>query len=128
MIMSPRIAVAALALALSSGCRAGGPPPGPSSSCTNVMGAPVEGLICRDEGLSALDRKLDEVYAEASKRVVSTHAADLAASQRAWTQGRDECWKSSDKRACIQQEYERRIAELQIGYGLVAGTAPVTFR
>src|SRR5262245_14141707 len=101
--MSRRIAVAALALALSSGCRAGGPPPGPSFSCTNVMGATVEGLICRDEGLSALDRKLAEVFNEASKRAVSTHTADLETSQRAWIRERDDCSKSNDKRGCIQQ-------------------------
>jgi uncharacterized protein len=92
------------------------------------MGATAEGLICRDEGLSALDRKLAAVLDEASKRAVSTHTADLETSQLAWVRERDACAQSSDKHGCIQQAYQRRIAELQIGYGLVAGTPPVTWR
>src|SRR5262245_56943376 len=120
MTMNSRIALAALALALSSVCRAGGPPPGPSFSCTHVMGGTDERLIGRDEGLSALDRKLAEVLDEAKKRAVSTHTADLETSQRAWISERDDCRTNDDKRGCIQQAYERRIAELQIGYGLVA--------
>ena len=47
--------------------------------------------------------------------------------QRGWIKGRDECWKSNDRRACVEGEYERRIAELQARYRLVPSIGPVTF-
>jgi len=119
------VALVTIGAACSCGAAA---PTGPSFSCTSVEPNSVEHMICNDAGLSALDRKLADVYSEASKRAVATHSADLEASQRGWIKGRDECWKSDDKHGCVQQEYQRRIAELQIGYGLVPGTPPVTYR
>jgi uncharacterized protein len=114
-------------LGVACSCRAGAPP-GPSFSCASVEANSIEQMICNDAGLSALDRKLADVYGTASKRAVSTHSPDLEATQRGWIKGRDECRKADDRHTCVQQEYERRIAELQIGYGLVPGTAPVTYR
>jgi uncharacterized protein len=51
----------------------------------------------------------------------------LKAEQRGWIKGRNECWKSDDKRGCVKTEYERRIAELQARYRLVAATGPVFY-
>jgi uncharacterized protein len=51
----------------------------------------------------------------------------LKAEQRGWVKGRDECWKSGDERRCVEDAYERRIAELQAGYRLVPSTGPVWF-
>jgi uncharacterized protein len=90
-----------------------------------VTAGSVEEMICKDEGLSALDRKLAEVYAAASKK---PHESTFEAEQRGWLKGRDECLKSDDKRQCVRQEYERRIVELQIGFALVPGTAPVKYK
>jgi uncharacterized protein len=123
--LCPVVVVAALAM--SPGCGAA-TPSGPSFSCARVDPNSIEGMICADAGLSALDRKLADVYAAASEKAVIAHAPDLATTQRDWVEGRDECSKSDDRHRCVQQEYERRIAELQIGYGLVPGTAPVTWR
>jgi len=125
--MSSRYVVALATLALGGGCNAAAPS-GPSFSCTNVAPGSIEQLICGDAGLSALDRKLADVYTAASKKAEGAHAPDLAAGQRGWIKGRDECSKSADKPRCVQQEYERRIVELQVGYGLVPGTAPVKYQ
>jgi uncharacterized protein len=51
----------------------------------------------------------------------------LHAEQRGWIKGRNDCWKSADKRACVQDEYVRRIAELQARYRLVPGRGPFSF-
>lgn len=65
------------------------------------------------------------VYAEAARKAENEHPPVLKAEQRGWIKGRDECWKSEDKRDCVQQAYQTRIAELQARYRLVpaAGTA-----
>ena len=51
----------------------------------------------------------------------------LTAEQRGWVKGRNECWKSDDKRRCIEENYRRRIAELQAKYRLVSANGPVTY-
>ena len=65
----------------------------------------TEHLICSDETLSALDKKLAQIYgASLAKR-------DDAA-QHAWLKERDAC--GVDK-ACVQRLYESKIAQLQTG-------------
>ncbi len=100
---------------------------GPSFDCHTVEAGSIESLVCTDSGLSALDRQLAQVYAEASKKAVNEHPPLLKAEQRGWVKGRDDCWKSDDKRACVETEYRRRIAELQARYRLVPSTGPFTF-
>jgi len=87
----------------------------------------IEEMICKNEGLSELDRKLSEVYAAASKKAINEHPPVLKAEQRGWIKGRKECWKSDDKRKCIEDNYRLRIAELQAKYRLVPANGPVTF-
>jgi len=99
---------------------------GPSFDCNKSAGT-IEKMICGDDGLAALDRKLAEVYADASKKAVNEHPPVLKAEQRGWIKGRNECWKHNDKRRCIWDEYQRRIAELQAGYRLVPSNGPVRF-
>ena len=99
----------------------------PSFSCTKVETGSIEEMICKDGALSSLDRKLADVYAQASRKATNEHPTVLQAEQRGWIKGRDECWKSDDKRACVQGAYEHRIAELQARYRLVPGIGPVTF-
>jgi len=77
--------------------------------------------------LSALDRKLSVIYSAAAKKATNEHPPVLKAEQRGWIKGRNDCWKSADKRACVQDEYQRRIAELQARYRLVQGNGPVRF-
>jgi uncharacterized protein len=100
---------------------------GPAFDCGKVRAGSIEELICKDKGLSALDRKMAEVYAAASKKATNEHPPVLKAEQRGWIKGRNDCWKANDKRACAETEYQRRIAELQARYRLVPGTGPVFF-
>jgi uncharacterized protein len=99
----------------------------PSFRCSGVAAGSVEAMICGDEELSALDRKLSAVFAAASRKAVNQHPPLLAAEQRGWIKGRNECWKVSDRRTCVKTEYERRIAELQASYRLVSNSGPVRF-
>ena len=100
---------------------------GPSYDCAKVEPGAIEAMICKDEALSALDRKLSHVYASASIKASNEHPPRLKAEQRGWIKGRDDCWKSDDVGACLRMEYQRRIAELQARYRLVPETGPVYY-
>jgi len=100
---------------------------GPSYDCNEVEKSSIPALICADAELSALDRKLAEVYTAASARAANEHPPQLKAEQRGWIKGRDDCWKSTDQRACIEDSYRLRIAELQARYRLVPHTGPFAF-
>jgi uncharacterized protein len=100
---------------------------GPSFDCGKVEAGSIEEMVCKDKELSALDRKLSEVYAAASRKAVNEQPPLLKAEQRGWVKGRNDCWKSDDKRKCVADEYRLRIAELQARYRLVPGNGPVTY-
>jgi uncharacterized protein len=100
---------------------------GPSFLCDKVKAGSIEAMICSDRALSALDRKLSEVYTAASRKAVNEHPPLLKAEQRGWIKGRNDCWKAGDTRGCVQDEYQRRIAELQARYRLVSGSGPFRF-
>lgn len=100
---------------------------GPSFACDNVQAGSIEALVCTDSQLSALDRTLSAVYAQASSKASNEHPPVLQSEQRGWIKGRDDCWKSDDKKACVEDEYRRRIAELQARYQLLPGTGPFTW-
>jgi len=104
-----------------------GSAPGPSFACDEAVPEGVAAMVCADHGLAALDNKLADVYAAASRKAGNEHPPRLKAEQRGWIKGRDECWKSEDQRACVQGEYTRRIAELQARYRLVPASGPVRF-
>jgi uncharacterized protein len=99
---------------------------GPSFDCNKAAGM-IEKLICGDDGLAALDRKLAEVYANASKKAVNEHPPILKAEQRGWIKGRNDCWKSKDARNCTEIFNRERIAELQARYRLVPENGPFSF-
>lgn len=99
----------------------------PSFECTKVRQGSVPDQVCRDDELSRLDRKLAEVYAAARRKAADQRPPRLAAEQRGWIKGRDDCWKSEDRRGCIAESYRRRTAELQAQYRLVAGVGPVRY-
>lgn len=100
---------------------------GPSFSCDKVRAGSIEEMVCKDSALADLDRKLAQVYAAALKKAANEHPPVLKATQRGWIKGRDECWKSDDKRKCVEGEYRHRIAELQALYRLVPGKGPVSY-
>ena len=106
---------------------------GPTFDCAKAQGE-VEQLICKDEGLAALDRKLDEVYKAALAKARDDVPQLLRTEQRGWVSGRNECWKAKDAdnavyltaswtatsvRECVEARYRIRTAELQALYQLV---------
>ena len=99
----------------------------PSFDCMKVRRGSVADQVCRDDELSRLDRKLAEVYAAARRKAVAERPPTLAAEQRGWLKGRDDCWKSEDRRGCIAETYRRRTAELQARYRLVPAVGPVRY-
>jgi uncharacterized protein len=100
---------------------------GPSFDCKKVEAGSIEETVCKDPGLADLDVKMAEAYKEASLKAVNEQPPELKAEQRGWIKGRDECWKSNDKKACIENEYKLRIAELQARYRLLPAKGPVFF-
>jgi uncharacterized protein len=100
---------------------------GPSFDCGKVEAGSIEEMVCKDKGLTALDRKLAEVYSAASKKAVNEHPPLLKAEQRGWIKGRNDCWKSADRRKCVEDNYRSRITELQAKYRLVPAIGPVTY-
>ena len=99
----------------------------PSFACNSVKPGSIEAMVCADAELSALDRKLAAVFAAATKKATNEHPPVLKAEQRGWIKGRNDCWKSENQRGCVQEEYTRRIAELQARYRLVPFNGPVRF-
>jgi len=96
----------------------------PSYSCRRAGNA-AERLICNDDALAALDRKMAEVYGAAGK--TPSQYADLNSGQREFTRTRNDCWRASDFRGCIEELYVHRIAELQVRYRMVPGKGPFRY-
>lgn len=95
----------------------------PGFDCAKASGQ-VEGLICADDALAALDQRLGGVYNVALENYPADELSSLKAEQRGWIKGRNDCWKADDVGACVTQEYQTRIVELQIKSGqLTAPTA-----
>ena len=95
----------------------------PSFDCGKASGS-IEEMICNDDELSALDRKLTEVYAKATQKAINEHPPVLKAEQRGWIKGRNDCWKSQTPRSCAESAYRLRIAELQARYRLMPENGP----
>jgi uncharacterized protein len=110
----------------------------PAFDCSKARGE-VEQLVCRDEGLAALDRKLNEVYKAALARALDDVPQMLRTEQRGWIGGRNECWKAKDGtyltaswqardvRECVEGNYRLRISELQALMQLVPPKGPVFY-
>jgi uncharacterized protein len=97
---------------------------GPSVDCAKVTSS-VEKLICKDQELAALDRRVADVYDQAMKNWKAD--ADQKAVHTKWIAARDACAKSKDLRACLQSSYQLRIAELQIQAGLLKAQKSVDY-
>jgi len=88
----------------------------------------IEMLICENESLAALDHKMDEVYRQAMKALPEDEKKTQRALQRGWIKGRNDCWKASDKVACVELDYGQRITELQITSGQLVVPEAVEYR
>lgn len=120
--LSPAARVATGLLALGGAVQAAAP--GPSFDCRAQDLASAARLVCQDPALAALDRQLDQVYAQARAQATNEHPPVLKATQRGWVKGRDDCWKAPDLRACVEAAYRGRIVELQARYRLVPMRGP----
>ena len=100
----------------------------PSFDCSKSKAGSIEALICDTEELSQLDFVLSKVYGEAltvDSELVTP--STLKAEQRGWIKGRDECWKESDRKECVRNLYQRRIAELQTKYRLLSPVKTISY-
>lgn len=97
----------------------------PSFNCKKASG-PVPKLICKDAKLSALDRKMSDVYTKSLEQPAE-QVAEQKKLQRTWLKQRDDCSKSTDMRSCLRSSYERRIAEIQIQSGQLQAPKVVTW-
>lgn len=89
----------------------------PSFDCAKAESS-AEELVCADDKLAALDRRLAKRFANAMDAAGSMDVgADdavktLRATQRGWIKGRDDCWKADDLRDCVMSAYLIRENEL----------------
>ena len=98
----------------------------PSIECARASSV-VEQTVCGDDALAALDRKLVDVYAAASKAASAEQKNRLAADQQRWLNERDACGKSTDRAPCVKERYLQRIADLQAQFKLVPSRGPFHF-
>lgn len=99
----------------------------PSFSCSDIRPGSIEEVICQDDRLSELDNTLAKVYRKARELVKGASPSFLQAEQRGWIKGRDECWKDVNQHSCIEDQYLRRIAELQARFQLVQSVGPIRY-
>ena len=93
----------------------------PSFDCSKANGS-IEELICQNDELAALDRKLAKYFKLATESYPAEELKTLKAGQRGWIKGRNDCWKSDDKFQCVRSHYQHRITDLQI----TTGSAEIT--
>jgi uncharacterized protein len=71
---------------------------------------PDEILICQTPHLSRLDERMADLYFELRNSLRGEERNALEASQTRWLRSRFACGRDRD---CIENEYERRIAQLR---------------
>jgi uncharacterized protein len=99
----------------------------PSFDCTRKVNA-AQKLVCDDDTLAGLDRKLGEVFARAAGSLPNDKTiAYLVGEQQQWTQSRDGCPATPNPKACLSSVYRTRIAELQGRYRMVPTRGPFRF-
>ena len=91
---------------------------GSSFACNQVEANSSEVIICNHKDLSALDRKLADIYVKASKKAGKAHTATLKEEQENWVKARNNCKESDDYRQCFKDAYRLRSIELQARYDL----------
>ena len=111
-------------LALSANAAASAARP---SGCSKPAVSAIASLICSDDELAKLDRRLTETYAMAIRKAARQHPRLLQTDQADWIKARDACWQSADQRRCTLDRYRQRLAELQARYRLVPHTGPTRY-
>lgn len=100
--------------------------PRPSIDCSQSASI-VEQTVCGSDALIALDSKLVDVYATASRAAGADQKNRLAADQQRWLNERRACGEASDRDGCIKERYLQRIADLQAQFKLVPSRGPFRF-
>jgi len=99
----------------------------PSFDCTRKLND-AEKIICGDDALAALDRKLGEVFKRAAQSLPRDKTiAYFVAEQRDWVRNRDDCPTTRNPAACLSSVYRTRIAELQDRFRMVPSRGPFRF-
>lgn len=119
---------AAFVVALTLGfAAAGAAATTPSFDCKHRLND-AQKLICGDDTLAALDRKLGEVFSQAAQSLPRDKTvAYFVAEQRDWVQSRDGCPTTRNPVSCLSSVYRTRIAELQGKYHMVPSRGPFRF-
>lgn len=104
----------------------------PSFDCAKAQSS-AEELVCADDALAALDRRMAERFSAALQSAGSMDAGaeeatnTLRATQRGWIKGRDDCWKADDLRDCVTSAYLTRENELVTQWFLQDPTSVVSY-
>ncbi|MCP5232393.1 MAG: MliC family protein [Zoogloeaceae bacterium] len=94
----------------------------PSPDCIVRSSGSVAALVCSDDELAALERRLAETLAATRHGALRRRPRRSQTDQAQWLASRDACWKSPDLRRCTLDSYRLRIAELQARYRLAPHT------
>lgn len=106
---------------------------GPGFDCARAAGQ-VEEMICADPALALLDRQMNAAFRQAVEVAseLEERPADavslLRANQRGWIKGRNDCWKDSDVKACIEEVTSRRLSALHVDWTLVPPASQHSYR
>ncbi|WP_460427035.1 MliC family protein [Azotobacter armeniacus] len=98
-----------------------------SFKCGEEISSSLEAMICKDQALSALNRKMAEVYSAAQKKASGENPPLLEEQQRSWIEKRNDCEKAGEPPQCLQESYTQRIVELQARYALVSVSGVFTY-
>lgn len=70
-------------------------------------------LVCNDQQLGDLDRRLQAAYQQALARPGADQGA-LGAAQASWAAARDACPQNTDLRSCVLEAYRTRLVQLAV--------------
>jgi uncharacterized protein len=99
----------------------------PSFDCKRKLND-AERIICGDDTLATLDRKLGEVFQTAANSLPRDKTvAYFVAEQRDWVNDRDGCPTTRNPPSCLSSVYRTRIAELQGRFHMVPSRGPFRF-
>jgi uncharacterized protein len=99
----------------------------PSFDCRRKLND-AEKIVCNDDALAALDRKLAGILARAMQSLPRDKTvAYFVAEQQDWARDRDGCPTTRNPVSCLSSVYRTRIAELQGRFQLVPSRGPFRF-
>ena len=92
---------------------------GPSFDCAEARSW-SEKFICQDVELISLDRELAELYSTVRRQGSGRYDVQKAM-QRQWLKKRGKCCEAEDRKTCLVEHYQQRIAELKDNGGTNKG-------